>query len=351
VAQTGIGAPVTRGVEYYEHHSGVFGMYDCVGFETGQSGDEILASFRATVDHCREFSIDKHIHVAWHVLRWSDRRFEHSQVNFIKELSETGLPVVLVLSQVPKSLDGIHPDAIELGDYMVSEVGDVIAGGRPIFTNSMEDLHQGNPSHGLLELLEITVESAPEGVKAAVVAAQRIDRDRKEQLCRVIVTAAALAAAGIGATPIPFSDAAFLIPAQIVMMSKISANYNLTIDAAVLAKVAVAATLTTGVATVLGRSLGNLIKLIPGVSSAAGGLINGSIATSLTLGIGIAWIKVCDYLADLDADQIDVILNNISEINSIFLFAFRDQVSMKRMSVRNVVPQVKLAARVFRCLN
>lgn len=46
VAETGVGRPVTQGLVYYRHPGGLLGLYDSEGFETGDSGDEILAALR-----------------------------------------------------------------------------------------------------------------------------------------------------------------------------------------------------------------------------------------------------------------------------------------------------------------
>ena len=46
VAETGLGKPVTKGLVYYRHPGGLLGLYDSEGFETGTSGDEILAGLR-----------------------------------------------------------------------------------------------------------------------------------------------------------------------------------------------------------------------------------------------------------------------------------------------------------------
>ncbi len=215
VAETGIGKPVTTGTTYYKHPSGTFGMFDCVGFETGQSGDEILKSLRGSVEELRDKKpLDEQMHVAWYVLRWSDRRFEDSQASFVRELRSIGLPVVLVLSQVPITGAGdVHPDALVLADHISAVVGDIIESGYPILTNAVADPHQNQAVHGLNQLLDATFEAAPEGVKVALNAAQSIDLEGKRDASWLAV--AATAGAMIGAVLFPFSAAVLLAPATV----------------------------------------------------------------------------------------------------------------------------------------
>jgi uncharacterized protein (DUF697 family)/GTP-binding protein EngB required for normal cell division len=327
VAQTGIGKPVTTGTTYYEHPSGTFGMFDCVGFETGESGDDILDSLRRTVNEYRDRPLNDQMHVAWYVLRWSDRRFEDSQAAFVRELRAIGLPVILVLSQVPMLATGeLHPEAQELAATISAEMADVIVGGRVVLTNAIEDPYLYQPVHGLMALLDSTFRAAPEGVRLALTAAQRIDLERKRTASKRIVATATTVAAGIGATPIPFSDAALLIPAQVTMMATIATRYALPVSAKTVTNLAIAAAAAGGLASWAGRSLSNVAKFIPGIGSVVGGATNAAIAASLTTGIGMAWITVCERLSSLNSDEIEDLLGDGSMLRSTFLDAFKEAV-------------------------
>ena len=325
VARTGIGKPVSAGTTYYEHPSGNFGMFDCVGFETGESGDQILGALRSTVEDLRGRPITEQIHVVWYVLRWSDRRFEDTQVDFIRELRRMGLPVVMVLSQVPVLADGQpHPEAQVLADLIAQEMGDEIVTGRPLMTNSVADPHLSQPVHGLMPLLEATFRAAPNGVREALVAVQRIDSAIKRRECHGIIATASGAAAGIGAVPIPFADVALLLPTQVTMMATVATRYALPVDAGTVGSLAVAATLAGGTASWAGRGLANMLKMIPGVGSAAGGAINATVAATLTTAIGYAWLAVCEFLATQTPEQIERHLRDGSTLRARFYDEFRN---------------------------
>src|SRR4029453_4300199 len=84
------------------------------------------------------------------------------------------------------------------------------------------------PPMGLVELVQLTMELFPEGQKRAFVAAQKADLASKRQRAHLIVGTTASSAAGIGAVPVPFADAALLVPMQVAMVAGITAPYGLT---------------------------------------------------------------------------------------------------------------------------
>ena len=224
VAATGTGRPVTLKTQYYEHPSGIFGVYDSEGIEVGQEGDEILARFHELIADKRKRPIEEQIHVIWYCVRAGDLRFEDSQAAFIEALAEDGLPIVFVLTQVQQRDGEIHPSVLELARSVTERRLPLAPDNRVFFTMALPDTWGGWEAFGLQELLDATFRVAPEGVANALTAAQKIDLARKAARARVYVKGAALSAAATGATPIPFSDAALLVPIQVGLMAKIAAD-------------------------------------------------------------------------------------------------------------------------------
>lgn len=97
---------------------------------------------------------------------------------------------------------------------------------------------------------------------------------------------AAIAAAGVAASPIPFTDATLLVPIQSTMIAAIYRAYgNRISDGAI--KGVLTAVATTSVA----RSVaGNIIKIIPGIGTVVGATMNASVAVAFTelMGLSIA---------------------------------------------------------------
>lgn len=321
VAVTGVGQPVTKGLQYHRHPGGLLGLYDSEGFETGTSGDVILEGLRRLVDQHRALPFDQQIHAVWYLVRWSDRRFEAPQESFVRALSDMGLPVIGVLTQVPAREGHVHPQAEEFAEFIAARGLPLRPDGAMVLTNALADPFTGGEVFGLDRLLDATYSVVPEVATAALTAAQILDRERKKQAARRIVHTSVGIAAGVGVTPIPFSDAALLVPTQVAMIARITAAYGLPADRSK-ALAAVASTVLTGGATMAGRYLvSSLLKFVPG-GAVAGSAVSGTVAASLTRAVGGAWMAVCEHAVSLPEPQRTEFLSG-SKPQQLFLAALR----------------------------
>ncbi len=299
VARTGVGSPVTRGLVYYRHPDGFLGVYDSEGFETGTAGDAIVAGLRSLVAEHRTKAVDEQIHAAWYLVRWSDRRFERGQEQFVRELADLGLPVIVVLTQVPNHDGEVHPEALEFARYIEGLDLPISPHGRVVLTNALEDRFSGSPVYGLTELLDDTYAVIPAAAEGALTAAQMLDVGRKKKAVAAIINQAVVVAAGVGATPIPFADAALLVPNQVTMIARITAAYGLPPSRSRALATAGSVVLTGG-ATMAGRyAVTTLLKFVPG-GMVVGSAISATVAGTLTKTVGHAWARVCEYALTLD---------------------------------------------------
>lgn len=298
VAATGIGRPVTRGSHLYVHRTGKLGIYDTQGLEVGRDTDRIVEEVAAFIEGTRAKPFTEQVHLAWYCVRATDRRFEDTEAAFIRRLAQLELPVVLVLTQVPARRDAtgqlfVAPDVIELA-RQVQAMALPVHDGRPVLVNALADPFTGVEQHGLLELLDATFRLAPQEATPALVAAQKIDPARKAAAAEKAVSTATAAAAAAGFTPIPFADAAILVPIQIGMMAKIANIYDIPMQRATVASLAATTAATQG-----GRAAATgLLKLVPGIGTLAGGAITGSVAGTITFAVGHAWHRVCIGMAE-----------------------------------------------------
>ncbi len=321
VAATGVGSPVTRGLVYYRHPDGFLGLYDSEGFETGTAGDAIVNGLRRLVADHRTRPVAEQIHAAWYLVRWSDRRFEQAQVQFVRELIDLGLPVIVVLTQVPSRDGQVHPDAAQFAEYIASLGLPIRPHGRVVMTNALADTFTGSPVFGLQGLLDDTYLVIPEAASSALTAAQVVDVGRKKKAVAAIINQAVLVAAGIGATPIPFADAALLVPNQVTMIARITAAYGLPPNRS-RALSAAGALVLTGGATMAGRyAVTGLLKMIPG-GVVVGSAISASVAGTLTKAVGHAWSNVCEYALSLDDAQRAAFLDS-PQVTERFLSALK----------------------------
>ena len=327
VAATGTGRPVTTGLDYYVHPNAILGIYDSRGFETGEAGDRILAALEEIVASTRERGATEQIHAAWYTVRWSDRRFEDHQAEFVRRLHNLGLPVLFVLTQVPCNSQGqIHEEALEFARYIAGLGLPLAGGGRVFLTNARSDPFLGTVVFGLQELLDVTFDTIPEVAVAALSAAQQLDWGRKRQAAKRIIATGASSALATGATPIPFSDAAILVPLQIAMIARLTAAYGTTLPSAQLASLVGSLMLSSG-ATTAGRwMVSSLLRVVPGGQPAAM-VISGTVAASMTTAMGWAWVAVLEkYLVNGDLDDVDSLRRVfVDEFRSRFKVAGRNR--------------------------
>lgn len=318
VAPTGIGEPVTMANHLYVHRAGFFGLLDTRGLEIGVDTDALIDELGKYVKEMRRQPLAEQIHVAWYAVRAPDRRFEDTEAEFIRRLDALGLPVIVVLTQVPSRNGELHSDSVALADH-IAGLDLPIEGGRPVLVMADADEFTGQVEHGLKDLLDATFRAAPEGVAEALAAAQKIDLDRKWNQAQATILAGGAAAAAVGATPIPIADAALIVPIQLGLMGSVSAIYGVKLETATMA-----ATVATTLATAAGRgAVVGLLKLIPGAGTLVGGVISAATAGTFTMAIGYSWAGVCSQLAQGKLVGLDGVLDN-EAIRQLFTQGFKD---------------------------
>lgn len=297
VAEAGAGRPVTKGTKYYEHPSGILGVYDTKGIETGRSEEKVLEDLRGVISSRRDRSLKEQIHVIWYCLNSWPPRWEAAQAKFIRELAAEEIPIIFVLTQVNRRPDGsIKPEVTQVLEAIQEDELPIQPDGKVFQTLAKDDEWDSYKAHGLQELLDATFQVAPDGVANALTAAQQISGARKIKEARNYVAAAATASAAAGATPIPFADAAVLVPIQTGMMGKVAAIFGLGVSKGTLATL-VGSAFTAGGVTQVGKYIvTSLLKFVPGAGTVVAGTIRAGVASALTYAVGEAWIAVCQKL-------------------------------------------------------
>ena len=326
IAKTGIGEPVTRAEHLYLHQSGTLGVLDTRGLEVGKDNAALIAELRDYLHGMRRKPLADQLHVAWYCVRAGDRRFEATEADFVRALHDLGLPVILVLTQVPRANGRVHPDAEALA-ASIAALDLPIQDGLIHYTMALADDFTGQTAYGLQEVLDATFRGAPDGVAHAITAAQRIDFDRKRERAEVAIKAATGAATTAGASPIPFSDAAILVPVQIGMMASIAVTYGISLERSTAASIA-----ATAAATTAGRSLvTNMIKFVPGAGTAVAAPISATVAGTFTYAMGHAWLRVCERLARGELGPVGGVLDS-DAVKRVFLEEFKSQAGRRKLS-------------------
>ena len=291
LASTGIGKPITKHLRRIAKEGVPLVLYDTRGLELSKEVQsnvykEIFDAIQANYKKGPE----KAIHVIYYCINANSSRIEESEIDFINKLSNS-LPVIIVLTQSMGDPAERFKKYIENLNLNIISVVNVMA--EPY--NISEEVTL--PRKGLKQLIELTFEVIPEEAKQAFNNAQQVDIQRKAKAARSWATRYIATTFGVGFTPIPFSDATILVPMQIAMMSHITAIFGISMDKTSIASILSAIGGTSG-ATYVGRYLvSNLIKLIPGAGTIAGGIISGGTASILTSALAMSYIEVLSYIA------------------------------------------------------
>jgi len=329
-ATTGLGEPVTKKLKYHYDDNKHLGIYDTVGFELGKSTDELIGTVRNLLEKFDDNPGGKRRpHLIWFCSDGSGTRIEPTEKTFVRELSALGIPVFWILTQVKLSKGKPHARAVAL-TAEINKAKLNLVNSKPFLVCAEKDNDLGlNAEFGIKDLVDASFRAAPEYVMDSFAAAQIYDLEIKSESVEKAIKIATASATSIGAIPIPFSDAPGIAAAQVGMMMRIAHIYNLSVEKATL--VALSA---TSVASATGKSIvGNLLKFIPGVGSVIGGLITGSIAGSMTYGIGKAWKDICRrvFVGELD----ETALQNFDFIASIFFKSYKKNSGSKYKSLEN----------------
>jgi uncharacterized protein (DUF697 family) len=276
---------VTKHVQRHDVAGVPVTIFDTPGIELGQAKKEVIRDYTKTITESRKGSPDDVIHVAWYCINTGQARVQDYDIEIVRALAEE-LPVILVLTQC---IDEEPANALE----EVIRAEKLPIDGQPVRTLARERRVAGQTiaPRGLEELVERTNDILPEAVRRAFANAQGVVIKLKASHARAVVGASSLAAAGVGAAPIPVPDAAVLMPVQLGMLASITVVFGIDISnegAVTLIRGLVGG----GGVAVAGRQIAaTLLKVVPGTT-----LINASVAAALTAALGEAYIQLCSEM-------------------------------------------------------
>ena len=297
-AATGLGRPITDEIKRYEKKEYPMAIYDTPGFELSKGQqtkvkDEIIELInKGTASK----DINDMIHCIWYCINvGGNRTFDETEVEWLKELTErnavTKVPIIVVLTQsCPKEKAQKMKTLVEKENLDIVKVV-------PVLAQDMDfDEEYTAKAYGLDKLVDIMSESLPDELQDTLQNVQKVSLEAKKKYSQIAVASAVAAAFGEGFMPIPFSDAALLIPTQVSMIAYITAIFGMEVNKSLLTAF-VSSTIGTAGATVLGKAIvSNVLKLIPGIGTGIGGLISGATAGLLTTALGEAYIILMEMI-------------------------------------------------------
>lgn len=308
LAETGMGKPVTDHMRRISKKGIPLAIYDTRGFELGkevqqqvkQEVVETISKGFATRD------INKAIHCIWYCINTASNRVEPEEIEWLKELSKenqiTQVPIIVVLTQSfsKKNADAMRKTILD-ENLDVVQVVSVLAEDYEIDDDYVAK------AYGLDVLIHVMGEVLPDELMDTLQNVQIASLAEKKKRAQAAIATATLAATGEGAVPIPFSDCALLIPTQLGMIVSITVIFGFDVNISILTAF-LSSTLGTGGTTLLGKTVvSNLVKLIPGAGTVAGGAISAATAGVLTAALGEAYIGIMTLVfnGEMSIDDLD----------------------------------------------
>jgi len=216
MAKVGAGKPVTQGIKRYEDERVI--IYDSEGYETGEEKqkryNDLINSF---LDENRQAD-DTRVHMIWYCLSLPAARFTDLDEEMLKSIKAKGIPVAVILTKVDSATE-------EKSRLMISQIKQACPGLEVFETTTNEKLLKELDS--VEKIINWSYERLPEERRLAFISACRAGIAKKKELGAACVKQHSAAAAAIGATPIPFSDAALLVPNQAAMLVRLNKIWNL----------------------------------------------------------------------------------------------------------------------------
>jgi len=283
LAKVGVGQPVTKGIHRYEHPEKDVVLYDSGGYEIGAA--EVRDYFDAVVGFVKDQKgkgPENEIHLAWHCISAANKRVTDMDARVIRELKAMSVPTAVVFTQI---------DCIDEEDYRelakttrdLCKVDELEHFGTCAIEDKCESLGEYNQIDALLDW---SIDNLDGPRKEGFIASLKRGLTQKvSHVKKVIIPSYSTAAGVIGATPIPFADAALLMPLQVTMTIHIANAFGMSKVMEAL-KGIVGSTMISQAGKLAAASL---LKFIPGFGS----VVNAGVASGFTWAMGLAVCDLC----------------------------------------------------------
>lgn len=281
-AQVGTGRPVTK--HYTRYEGELMTIYDTQGWELGEDKEKVF--YEDTQKLLEQATGEDGIDIVWYMLDAPSSRF----TDFDADLALNafgGLGVLFILTKC----DIAHSEQISALRQAIDDVDIPNCLGVVEVAASPQSMRgrAAPEAFGLQEVVTQTLKALPDAKKIVFSVAQNVDLKQKDAASKNLIRNHVTAAFMAGFMPIPFGDAALLVPIQIMLIAHLARVYNIDIRNA---PVWVSFIIEQVVATLGRGTAGRLLKMFPGAGIIMGGTITGSVAASFTAAIGFAFRTV-----------------------------------------------------------
>ena len=283
IAKSGIGKPITQEIHRYEFENTPVVLFDSVGYEIEESKvsqEKYIEKIIAFATASAEKPIEGQIHLVWYLIQSSGHRVTEWDLSIINKIKNLNIPISVVFTKCDLTTE--------------EEVGQLVREVKNEKTFQVTTSTKIKPLFlELNNLIQWSCDNLQEGLREAFVKAQKVDLDLKRKSVKSIILQHTTGNAGVGFTPIPFSDAPILLASQAAMTARILYLYDLNsmkdLLPTLLKTVSVGALISSSGKWIVGE----IIKFIPVVGTVVGGLITGAVAATFTFAIGTSVSEIC----------------------------------------------------------
>lgn len=339
IVESGVGKPITQFLEKIEIPNKGITLWDTKGIEAKDyenTKSQLINDIKTGFSEAFETGIDEHRpHVAWLCIKETSSRIEQRELDLLSIAQEYGIPAVIVFTytQYEAGEEFVNAAKDELNNSFKHFLKD-----RFIRVNSQnyQIMNTEVKTSGLENLLEATVScladvsqtTVNEQAKRhahieALMKAQEIDSEKKliamTESAKNKVHIAAVAAATVGASPIPGSDAPLIAAVQSTLIYTLNSEFEVDSNTSKTTTTIAGILGVTAIAQVGKALVANVLKFIPGGGTILGGAISAATAAAITEAVGHAYIKVLisyyDYeTCKVNLPEVSVLLNTFETV-------------------------------------
>lgn len=273
-AVVGTGKPVTQKIDVYESVNTSVRIFDSKGYELGTQADfefynDVVGLARKPVE------AENAVHIVWYCISCANARVTDYDLQAIETFHSANIPVAVIFTKADlpseedlRSLKNVLPQWCATSTFE---------------TSIMDERYNHVP-----ELIEWSVSQLPEIVRESFIKAQRSNLSLKWRKAHKLIAEHSAGAFAVGFVPIPCSDAPILFANELALIARILNLYDLGSLSNMIKTSGFSLLLSSFLSTFGKSAVGALLKLIPGVGTVVGGMINGSVGATITLALGEA---------------------------------------------------------------
>lgn len=281
--------PETKGYGkiYYGKKYGLsVNLIDTAGYEMNQ-GNKYYELVKAVLENGIEnkrTGINEKIHIIWYCISVANERVEDMDIKILKDIcnnAQVRNRVCVVFTKCDLDTEDGEKAAI-LKKILRDKICDDLL--------CFETCNDAELELDISKLIKWSANQIDDkDLREKFIASQMYDLNAKRKQADEAIATAVTAAGAAAAIPIPFSDAAILVPIQVAMVAKIIDLYGVS-DLAVISK----GLIGDIVISQIGKSISaSILKMIPIVGQVVGSIVNAGVAASITGILGKAISTIC----------------------------------------------------------